>query len=194
MVAEHRAGKTLDAKSLDDLYNGCNTVQSEDIKKSVGFARFFLFAKCDIQKATYLMQDVKNFLHLDRREPASDLQDLEPFVTEDTEWKRVNLRIIVAGSYLISKADSKSTGVMLIDLVVNATGKKILMHFQELREVMLSTENTAGMKNILKHVLLEMFSLKLGTTISIDLTEDEITAVRDETNVVGGWGRVPRLR
>jgi hypothetical protein len=189
MVAEHRAGNTPDAKSLDDLYNGCTTVQSETIKMSVGFARFFLFAKSDIQKATYLMQDVKNFLHLIRWEPASELQDLEPFVTEDTEWKKVNLRIIVAGSYLISKADSKSTGVMLIDLVVNTTVKKVLMHFQELREILLSAENTEGMNKILKNVLLEMFSCKLGTTISIDLTEDDITAVRDETGVVGAWGK-----
>ena len=194
MVAEHRAGNTPDAKSLDDLYNGCTTVQSEGIKMSVGFARFFLFAKCDIQKATYLMKDVKSFLHLLRWEPASDLHFLEPFVTESTEWKRVHLKIIVAGSYLISKADSKSAGVKLIDFVVNPTVKKILMHFQELREIMLSTEETAGIKDMLKNVLLEMFSSKLGTTIKTNLSEDQFTAIRDATTLDNGLSKVAKAQ
>jgi hypothetical protein len=178
LVGENRAGRVPDAKSLDDLYNGCTTVLSQSIKMSVGFARFFLFANCDIQRAAYLMKDVKNFLHLLRWAPASKLLDLEVFVTESTEWKRVDVRIIVAGSYLIAKASSSLDGPKLIDFVVNPTVKKVLMHFQELRDLMISSGETDGIKQVLRNVLLEMFCCKLGTTIQIDMSDQEIANLR----------------
>jgi hypothetical protein len=194
MVVGNRAGKVPDAKSLDDLYNGCTTVQSQDIKMSVGFARFFLFATCDIQRAAYLMKDVKNFLHLLRWAPASKLVNLEVFVTESTEWKRVDIKIITAGSYLIAKASSSLGGPNLIDFVVNPTVKKVLMHFQELRDLMISSGETDGIKQVLRNVLLEMFCCKLGTTINIDLSDEQIANLRLTSSFVDDLSSVAKSK
>jgi hypothetical protein len=184
MVAANRGGTVPDVASLDALYNGCTTPKSENIKISVGFARYFLFAADDIQRAAYLMNDVKNFLHLDRWIPTSELAYLEAFAREETEWKKVNVNIIIKASYFLAKAGSSPEGAKLMDLVVNPTVKKVLMHFQELREIMISADETEGIKNILRNVLLEMFSSKLGTTIKIDLTEQHIAEIAQTTNMV----------
>jgi hypothetical protein len=184
MVDANRAGNIPDAASLDVLFNGCTTEKSEGIKRSVGFARFFLFTTCDIQRAAYLMKDVKNFLHLVRWIPTSKLCYLEAFVTDETQWNRVSLNIIVRGSHFLAKAGSSVEGAKLMDFVVNPTVKKVLLHFQELRQLMVcGGEESVGMKNILRNVLLEMFASKLGTTITIDLTDQQIADISQTANM-----------
>jgi hypothetical protein len=174
MVADNRAGTVPEIAKLDALYNGCTTAKSEQIKISVGFARYFLFTTSDIQRAAYLMNDKNNFIHLERWSPKSELTYLEVFVTESTEWKRVNVNVIIKASYFLAKAGSSPEGAQLMDLVVNPTVKKVLMNFQELHEIMTSAGDSVSMKNILRNVLLEMFASKLGTTITIDMTEQDI--------------------
>ncbi len=120
------------------------------------------------------MNDKQNFIHLERWSPKSELTYLEVFVTESTEWKKVNLNVIIKASYFLAKAGSSPEGVRLMDLVVNPTVKKVLMNFQERHAIMISAGDSDSMKQVLRNVLLEMFASKLGTIITIDMTEKEI--------------------
>ena len=174
MVAENRAGTIPEIAKLDALYNGCTTTKSEEIKISVGFARFYLYTTSDNQRAAYLMNDKENFIHLERWCPESNLTYLEAFVQESIEWKKVNLGTIIKAAYFLAKASSSPENVQLMDLVVNPTVKKVLMNFQELHAIMISAGDSDSMKQVLRNVLLEMFASKLGTNITIDMTEKEI--------------------
>ncbi len=169
MVAENRAGTVPEIAKLDALYNGCTTTKSEEIKISVGFARFYLYTTSDNHRAAYLMKDPVNFIHLERWCPASTLIFLEAFATESIAWKKVNLGTVIQAAYFLAKGD-----IELMDLVVNPTVKKVLMNFQELLAIMLSAGDSDFMKQVLRNVLLEMFASKLGTIITIDMTEKEI--------------------
>ncbi len=174
MVEESRAGTIPEIAKLDALYNGCTTTKSEEIKISVGFARFYLYTTSDNQRAAYLMNDKENFIHLERWLPESTLTYLEVFVRESIEWKKVNLGTIIKAAYFLAKASSSPENIQLMDLVVNPTVKKVLMNFQELHAIMISAGDSDSMKQVLRNVLLEMFASKLGTNITIDMTEKEI--------------------
>jgi hypothetical protein len=170
MLEENRAGTIPEIAKLDALYNGCTTTKSEEIKISVGFARFYLYTTSDNQRAAYLMNDEKNFIHLERWCPESNLTFLEIFVQESIVWKKINLNTIIVGKVINLFAEN----IELMDLVVNPTVKKVLMNFQELHAIMISAGDSDFMNKVLRNVLLEMFASKLGTSITIDMTETEI--------------------